>query len=638
MMNPSTLPRLLAAVLLASVVTACTDRNPVTGDVPTEPAPGPLTSRLECRADVTRRTVECAAAAPSGPRANLFVGSQDVYVKLRTTGVAFAAGVLSADVTLQNLLSQPMGTSDGTTPAPDGIRVFFASGPTTTGGSGAVTVQNPDGTGVFTAAGQPYYQYPGVLGPGETSAAKSWRFQADPGVSTFSFTLYVSTGLPAESGWIDLLDPNPVLAPGQSDTLLALVFTAVRSGVPNAPVGWASSNETVATVSAAGVVTAVAPGTATITATSGERTGYTRVTVADVDVTAPEITGVTASPDPVNAGDTVTLTVSVTDAGVGVSAAGGTLRLGGYRLNCGGGLTSGTRANGTYTCKARVAPGAAPGAWALSVDARDQRGNVRVLSSEQLAAAGFPSQVTVADATPDATGPELTALSISPSSTVDAGDSVTVTATVTDAGTGVARVTATLQSPVSVRLSQCAATIPTTGTANSGTWVCRVPIPPGTTPGTWRISAVTMDDRTGNRTSASSVAPSFPPTVTVVSPAPDSTRPTLRRLFMPTAASVGDVLPVTMRTADAGTGVERVRAVFQSHDYFQVVGCFESELVDGTPAFGTFRCTFRLPSAFGTGTWTLVQAEIIDRTGNTRLVFTGELQALGYPTTIVVTP
>ncbi|HEY0038082.1 MAG TPA: lamin tail domain-containing protein [Longimicrobium sp.] len=181
---------LTALALLA----ACADRGPLEPDPATAPLPN--TQRFECIARVHERTVTCAAPAPVSPslRRGAIIGGQGQFVKLTTTNVAFDAGtgIFSGDVTVQNLLPYAMGTQDGVSPDPAGIRVFFHTGPTVTSGWGVATVQNPDGVGTFTATNQPWFQYPGILGPGQTSAAKSWRFHLDPDVAHFAFTLFVS--------------------------------------------------------------------------------------------------------------------------------------------------------------------------------------------------------------------------------------------------------------------------------------------------------------------------------------------------------------------------------------------------------------------------------------------------------------
>ena len=75
-------------------------------------------------------------------------------------------------------------------------------------------------------------------------------------------------------------------------------------------VTWASSASAVATVGASGLVTAVANGTATITATAGSASGSATVTVAQ------EVSGVTVAPDTATVleGDTLRLAATATDA------------------------------------------------------------------------------------------------------------------------------------------------------------------------------------------------------------------------------------------------------------------------------------------------------------------------------------
>ncbi|HEU4558631.1 MAG TPA: Ig-like domain-containing protein [Longimicrobium sp.] len=648
-MKPSLL-RTLACALVVAAAAGCADRNPVTGDLPTGPAPDPHATRFECRANVTERTLECAAPTPAGGRGNLLVGGQDVYVKLRSSNVVFSAGVLSADLSVQNLLGQPMGTTDGTTPVSTGVRIFFYTGPTTTGGTGSVTVQNPDGIGVFTAAGQPFFQYGGILGPGATSATKPWRFQLDPGVTTFSFSVFVSAPMPLESGWVDLYEPNPVLAPGQAVELSPLVYTGVGTLLENAPVTFASSNDAVATVSADGVVTGVALGTATITATSGPRTGTTLVTVADVDASVPTVTSFTITPGPVNAGDSVTFSVTAADAGAGVALFTANVRAPFVNTIFRPSATclardpsSGTRASGTFTCRAAIPPGVAPGTWSVtSIFVSDVRGNTRSLNAAALAAAGFPNSFPVANPAPDTSGPVLTGFTVV-STAITAPDSVTVTVTATDAGTGIASVTPSftepLPAPISNRSFSCSTTTPVTGTASSGTFTCKIGFPPGIRPGAW-WGQVRLQDLAGNNTFANTFVYPYSSLgyVNVTSAVRDTTPPTLRGVSMPATAAPGDSVTVTLGTADAGTGVAGAKVFFRSQEYYQSRICEQSALVAGTAAFGTLQCRFGLPAASGTGTWTMVEIELVDVTGNTRYVLTGELQALGYPSTIVVTP
>ena len=194
------IPPFAAAALLAAA--ACSDRLPTDAAVPPPAAP-PAEAVLRCTGRVSDASFSCAPAGPSagGASLNLVIGGQGWNVRLASANVAYdsAAGIFSADVTVQNLLSQSMGTPDGSTVY--GVNVFFASTPAVTAGTGTVEVENADGwDGAFTGSGQPYFHYPQVLTPRGTSAPRTWRFSLPPSAESFSFTVYVETKLGAETG------------------------------------------------------------------------------------------------------------------------------------------------------------------------------------------------------------------------------------------------------------------------------------------------------------------------------------------------------------------------------------------------------------------------------------------------------
>jgi alpha-tubulin suppressor-like RCC1 family protein len=180
-------PLLAATALLA----ACSDLTP-TSMAP--PAAEPL--RYDCVAAVREGTLSCGHV-PSAVHATI-VGSQNVYVRVTSGDARYdsTTHVFSADVGVTNLMRQPMGTADGVTPDSAGIRVFFHTGPVATAGTGAVAVANPDGYASFTAALQPYFRYDGILATDQAAPPKRWRWQLDPGVERFAFSLYVDARLP----------------------------------------------------------------------------------------------------------------------------------------------------------------------------------------------------------------------------------------------------------------------------------------------------------------------------------------------------------------------------------------------------------------------------------------------------------
>jgi hypothetical protein len=77
--------------------------------------------------------------------------------------------------------------------------------------------------------------------------------------------------------------PDEVVA-GRQVTLSATPFAAGGAALPNRSITWTSDDQSVARVSVAGLVTAVAPGSATITATSEGVTARHEITVLAVPV------------------------------------------------------------------------------------------------------------------------------------------------------------------------------------------------------------------------------------------------------------------------------------------------------------------------------------------------------------------
>jgi dienelactone hydrolase len=168
---------------------------------------------------------------------------------------------------VQNLIAQPLGTEDGTTVAPAGVRVFFASGPTVTGGTGTVVLrpEDTDGSATFTASGQKYYHYVEKLEQNQTSAERTWTF-AYTGTPEFQFTVYVWAPVQHPDGWVAVTPATASLAIGGTQQFSAAVFDRVGRTVDGAALTWASSSESVATVSSTGLATAHAAGSTTLSA------------------------------------------------------------------------------------------------------------------------------------------------------------------------------------------------------------------------------------------------------------------------------------------------------------------------------------------------------------------------------------
>ncbi len=113
---------------------------------------------------------------------------------------------------------------------------------------------------------------------------------------------------------VSITPASATVIAGQTATLIVSTKDVLGGTLTGRSVSWTSSNSTVATVSD-GVVTAVSPGTATITATSEGKSGTSAITVIPVPVAnvavAPSATNVVS-------GQTTTLVATVTDADGGV--------------------------------------------------------------------------------------------------------------------------------------------------------------------------------------------------------------------------------------------------------------------------------------------------------------------------------
>ena len=159
------------------------------------PPPPSVLAALECAADVRGLTLSCTQPAPmpSGALASI-IGGQGTYVRLASSNVAYDAAteLFRFDVTIENLMAgATLGTYDGASVA--GIRVFFNSEPATTVGSGVVSISNGDGSDVFLAPQQAFFNFADILPPGAVSAPRQWRLSVPPTVEHFAFTVYLET-------------------------------------------------------------------------------------------------------------------------------------------------------------------------------------------------------------------------------------------------------------------------------------------------------------------------------------------------------------------------------------------------------------------------------------------------------------
>ena len=494
----------IAPLLLLAA--ACADHTPTA--VPSPALPGAGAALLECRADVRAATMSCAAADPSlpGSVSAAVLGGQGVNVRLRNTNVVYENAVFRTDVTVESLVAQALGTADGVTPSPEGVRVFFHVAPRATRGAGEVTVANPDGEAFFTAAGQDFFRYAGILAPGDTSPPREWRFAMPGSVEAFSFQVLVTGAVAREAGWVAVSPPAPALAVGDTMRLAATVHEVTGRPLAEQNVQWSSSDPSVLAVEEDGTVTALQEGTATVTATGGGRTGSAAVQVgsASGDAVPPTLRSLSFSPARVNVpssgfrGVEVTAEVHVTDEGAGVKAVSVVFASprGWAVATCRPSVpASGTRADGMFRCHAHIDRKTEGGTWKVRyVELEDQAGNARIIQTPQLDSAGVQTSLYVRSAGEILTGDyPLAGVNMAPYSVVANGtDSITFTVHVHDMGLGggVDLVDLPMLSESRESSAYCAPQELIAGTRSAGTLRCRTAFPPGSETGLWYVYSV----------------------------------------------------------------------------------------------------------------------------------------------------
>ncbi|MFL5607256.1 MAG: Ig domain-containing protein, partial [Gemmatimonadaceae bacterium] len=368
------------------------------------------------------------------------------------------------------------------------------------------------------------------------------------------------------------------LTVGDSRTLSAITKDDAGAPLTGRVVTWTSSDPTVASVvSATGVLTAKAPGTASITATSEGKSGTLAVTVIEAQVASIAVSPASVT---VAAGKTTALTATLTDAA--------------------GQPMTGPLVTWKSSDEAKATVNASGGVSALSA------GPVTITASSQGKTA--TSAVTVVDLT----APNILNVTVPQTVDVTSGaQTVTLTATITDAGgSGVQSVDFAATAPTGAPYT-CKSTTPATGAPSNGTWSCQITIPAGAAAGDWIVSLLAFDVALNRRALSSPelAAAGLPSKFRVVSPTEDKTAPVLVGALGITPASVdvttgAKTIAVEAHLTDTnGSGVARFEFVAASPSGNATVGCSASTPVAGSPTDGTWRCMLTIPAGVEPGSW-----------------------------------
>ncbi|HEX2207354.1 MAG TPA: S8 family serine peptidase [Longimicrobium sp.] len=193
---------------MLSVLAACKD-------LPTDsaPAPKPIQNLVGCRVEVATGHTVCEPLSPDGKPVGASLNViADAQWMVQTEAGAYtpADSTYRFNLRVTNDTEETLGTIDGTQAT--GLKVFlpvrvmgYARQPGNTSDpygilippiqntNNTVHARNPDGIASFTAADQPYWHYPEMLQPWETTGWKEWQFTVDPGVAYFYFAVSIFT-------------------------------------------------------------------------------------------------------------------------------------------------------------------------------------------------------------------------------------------------------------------------------------------------------------------------------------------------------------------------------------------------------------------------------------------------------------
>jgi subtilisin family serine protease len=208
----------LAALLLA---VACRDTVGVDHSAVPEPVTrvteyaGTSIATFNCTISVADRATTCKEVAPSGSAGGAslaLLGSSQIKMASSNNQYDSITEIYGFDATMQNLLTQAIGTPDGQTRV--GSKVFFETGPTASsytvpGDTGTVRVRNADGTAHYTGPSQPYFFYDTILQPQQVSAVRRWEFDVPREVANFRFTVKIFTAIRTERK-VPLVAPDSI--------------------------------------------------------------------------------------------------------------------------------------------------------------------------------------------------------------------------------------------------------------------------------------------------------------------------------------------------------------------------------------------------------------------------------------------
>ena len=374
-------------------------------------------------------------------------------------------------------------------------------------------------------------------------ARATWTLGPDEGEQTLRASgvggtvLFTANAAPRPAGGLFLVvSPDSlVLGAGENGQFTASLTDGMGAPVTGT-VTWTSRSPGVATVDAAGRVTAVAPGLAWIVARSGDAadSGYVRVRQPAERYLLDRIrmsSGPTGGPLDV----TYQTRTAGFDANFWEDVYGFSMRVkspSGRLVNCGNVDRWSTYIYKRWMCSVMFDPSSERGIWTVDEVRALYQGRWITFTHADLVAADVRlREFEVVNHNHDRTPPRFTRASAALE-----GNRFRLRATAGDEETGIYSMNFVMTSPSGRQQAQCWIAPPTPGNVpQTGTfeWTCAPPVPSSAESGTWSIARVTAADRRGNAATLRAedmrrMGPNFQPDVQVgaaAPPPPASTAP-----------------------------------------------------------------------------------------------------------------
>ncbi|HEX6039526.1 Ig-like domain-containing protein [Longimicrobium sp.] len=516
----------------------------------------------------------------------------------------------------------------------NGVRLLLAGGGGQSAAPGAtladsvrVRVVDGDGDPVPNAILNFLPQDGGSASPRQTRtdasgyASAAWTLGPDASTQSLRVagvggTIVVTASAGTATGGVLRLTPDSLrLQVGASAQLTASLLDGAGVGVPPGDVAWSSSSPTIATVSAGGVVTGVAPGRAVITA---QVAGLTAT--ATVEVTpAPAPRAVRLRIDPAS----IALTV------------GASTRVRAIAEDASGNPVTGLAVRWVTldSTIARLDTGFVSGRKVGTTQ-------IRALVDSLVAQA----TVTVSPSPSTNTGPTFGGIQILDGPyPVRPGDRLTIQFWSVQDPDGVAAVRLTARAPDGVQTASCNLTRQDGAPDWNALWSCDLPIPPNAGHGTWTLDPISARDKLGNvttHTGAEMLARRYPPDIQffVENLAYDRVAPVLTGLTLSLeSAPTGHWLVARFTATDVGSGIDRTGIEIASPGgSLSRINTCSADSVAVSHTSGTWTCRVIAPTAEVNGEIVVVRIGLSDRADNYTNVTTEDLQARGLPSRIAV--